>query len=158
MDIWSFRKSYFFSPDMLHLSQHLLSNPDDCGALPTSNWHRFGSAQTWGYLWHHSHFIFSLSVFLSLPCLPLRSANMSATASVSLALAKLVPFSSAGFRHSARFVSFAGRRTHTSPLRGTVLLDILPQRLMTSEPPGKDKEGRWENTTSLSFLFKPSFY
>lgn len=159
MDVWSFRKSFFFSPDMLRSSQQLLSNPDDCGALPTSNWHRFGSAQTWGYLWQHSHFIFSLSLSSSSSCVCLCALQTRAPWRACHSLRPNSSLSSPSPGQICVFFLTPGhgfRPSHPSstlaPLYGIVLLDIWPRWLTTSEPPSKDKEGRWENTTSLSFL------
>lgn len=115
------RAAFFFFSDVLRSSQQLLSNPDDCGALPTSNWHRFGSAQTRGYLWHHSHFIFSLSVFLSLLCLPLRSANTSAASSASLAPTKTRPLLLRGLQSLAQICVFPSA-VALAPHRGPVPL------------------------------------
>lgn len=97
------KATFFFPPDVLRSSQQLLSNPDDCGALPTSNWHRFGSAQTWGYLWHHSHFIFSLSVFLSLPVFAFALCKHQRGGERVTRPGPKLFSPPAGFRHSAGF-------------------------------------------------------
>lgn len=152
MGVWSFQKSYFFCLTCcvrvnscsltLMTAVHFL-HQTDIGLALRKHEAIYGITPTL--------FSPSLSFPPSRVCLCALQTRARRWACRS-APAKLVPFSSAGFRHSARFVSLRRhlRLAATSipltpcmrfPLYGIVLLEILPRWLMTSEPLGKTKRG-----------------